>query len=242
MQKEAAAAEQSSDLSCWLCGRTSSEISSALSGETEDEVNVVKEIASIKTAKENLASNAAKWRDAVPEPFKEFDLAFVLQNADQFKSIQFLNDLVETARNTVRELDEVSLAVRKGAPVTIGGSPADESHRESIASRLNDFEKRTNRKLKREQDLRDVEYQRLGYIARLSGMKLVEGIDYLKDAGTLYYDLKLEAGERARVAATNRKPMWKVRLIKFKDFPKEIAICNVCERILKEFHPGRETG
>ena len=241
MPKEASAPEQvPDDSTCWLCGRTSSEISSALSGDTEDEAKVLREIAAIKAARENLVSNSTKWRDAVPEPFKEFDLAFVLQNADQFKSMQFLNDLIETGRSTVKELDEVSFAVRKGAVIRMGGTPADESQRESIAARLNDFEKRTNRKLKREQDLHDVEYQRLGYIARLSGMKLMDGIDYLRQAGTLYYDLKLEAGERARVAASKRRPMWKLRSIKFKDFPREISICNVCERLLKEFRPGAE--
>jgi hypothetical protein len=241
MSKEATASEKiPDDPSCWLCGRTSSEIGSALSGETEDEAKVVNEIASVKAARENLVTNSTRWRDAVPEPFKEFDLAFVLQNADQFKSMGFLNDLIETGRSTVRELDEVSFAVRKGAAIRIGGTPADESQRESIAAKLNDFERKTNRKLKREQDLHDVEYQRLGYIARLSGMKLIDGIEYLRQSGTLYYDLKLEAGERARVAASKRRPMWKLRSIKFKDFPKEISVCNVCERLLKEFQPGGE--
>jgi hypothetical protein len=242
MPKDTAAVEEQppDNTACWLCGRTSGEISSTLSGETEDETKLVKDMASIKAARENLVMNSAKWRDSVPEPFKEFDLAFVLQNADQFKSMQFLNDLVETGRSTVRELDEVSFAVRKGAVIRMGATPADESQRESIAVRLNEFEKRTNRKLKREQDLHDVEYQRLGYIARLSGMKLLDGIDYLRQAGTLYYDLKLEAGERARMAAIKRRPMWKLRSIKFKDFPKEISICNVCERLLKELRPGAE--
>jgi hypothetical protein len=176
----------------------------------------------------------------VPEAFKEFDLAFVLQNADQFKSMQFLSLLTDEGRNTVRELDEVSFAVRKGAQIKMGGTPVDESQRASIASRLNDFEKKTNRKLKREQDLHDVEYQRLGYIARLSGLKLVDGIDYIKEAGVFYYDLQLEAREKARLTASKHRPVWKLRSVKFRDFPKEISICTVCERLLKEFRPAAD--
>ena len=156
MPKDVAAPQKApEDATCWLCGRTSGEINSALSGETEDEAKITKEIAAIKEARENLASNSTRWTTEVPDSFKEFDLAFVLQNADQFKSMRFLNDLISEARNTVRELDEVSFAVRKGAPIRIGPAPVDDSVRESIAIRLNDFEKKTSRKLKREQDLHD---------------------------------------------------------------------------------------
>ncbi len=241
MPKEATAGETAADgAACWLCGRTSSEINSALSGDTEDELKIAKEIAATKAAKEALASNSAKWREGVPDALKDFDLAFVLQNADQFKSMQFLGSLIEEGRSTVRELDEVSYAVRKGTPIRISGTLVDEGQRASIATRLNEFEKKTNRKLKREQDLRDVEYQRLGYIARLSGLKLVDGIDYLREAGAFYYDLQLEARERARMNASKRRPTWKLRSVKFKDFPREVSICTVCEKLLKEFRPGPE--
>lgn len=241
MPKEAvSAAPPSEDAACWLCGRTSSEINSALSGDTEDEMKIAKEIAATKAAREALMSNAGKWREGVPDAFKEFDLAFVLQNADQFKSMQFLGALIEAARSTVRELDEVSYSVRKGAVIRVSGTTMDESQRASIAEKLNEFEKRTNRKLKREKDLHDVEYQRLGYIARLSGLKLLDGIDYLKEAGGFYYDLQLEAMERARVVAGKRRPTWKLRSIKFKDFPREVSVCTVCERLLKEFRPQAE--
>jgi hypothetical protein len=214
MPKEAIAGETAADgAACWLCGRTSSEINSALSGDTEDELKIAKEIAATKTAKDALVSNSAKWREGVPDALKDFDLAFVLQNADQFKSMQFLGTLIEEGRSTVRELDEVSYAVRKGTPIRISGTIVDEAQRASIAEKLNEFEKKTNRKLKREQDLRDVEYQRLGYIARLSGMKLVDGIDYLREAGAFYYDLQLEVRERARMNASRRRPTWKLRSV-----------------------------
>jgi hypothetical protein len=228
------------DAACWLCGRTSSEISMALSGDTEDEMKIAKEIATTKASRDALVTNSAKWREGVPEALKEFDLAFVLQNAEQFKSMQFLGALIEVARGTVRELDEVSFSVRKGAVIRVSGTAMDESQRASIAERLNEFEKRTNRKLKREKDLHDVEYQRLGYIARLSGLKLVDGIDYLKEAGVFYYDLQLDAMERARVTAGKRRPIWKLRSVKFKDFPREVSVCTVCERLLKEFRLGAE--
>jgi len=223
-----------------MCGRTSSEISIALSGDTEDELKISKDIAAVRAANDALVTNSAKWRDGVPEAFKEFDLAFVLQNADQFRSMQFLGALIEEARNTVRELDEVSYSVRKGAVIRVSGTAMDESQRASIAERLNEFEKRTNRKLKREKDLHDVEYQRLGYIARLIGLRLVDGIDYLREAGGFYYDLQLDAMERARVTAGKRRPTWKLRSVKFKDFPKEVYVCTVCERLFKEFRPAVE--
>jgi hypothetical protein len=223
---------------CWLCGRNSNEIAIDLSGDTEEEARITREIADTKSARESLVSNATKWREGVPDAFKEFDLAFVLQNADQFRSMQFLGGLIDVARSTVRELDEVSFSVRKGAAIKMTGTAVDESQRASIAQRLNEFEKNTGRKLKREQDLHDVEYQRLGYIARLSGLKLVEGIDYLKEAGVFYYDLQLEAKERAKVSASQRRPVWKMRAIKFKDFPKEIAVCTVCERLVREIKPA----
>ena len=243
MQKEATpGATPAEDAACWLCGRTSGEISIALSGDTEEEAKIAKEIAATKVAKEALVSNSTKWREGVPDAFKEFDLAFVLQNADQFRSMQFLAALIDAARGTVRELDEVSLSVRKGAVIKVSGTPVDETQRASIAERLNEFEKRTNRKLKREQDLHDVEYQRLGYIARLSGLKLLDGIDYLREAGTFYYDLQLEAKERARAIASKRRPVWKLRSVKFNDFPREVSICTVCERLFKELGRGAEAG
>ena len=85
-------------------------INSALSGHTEDEARIAEEIAAIRVAKESLLSDSARWREEVPGALKEFDLAFVLQNADQFKSMRFLGLLIEVGRNTIRELDEVSYA------------------------------------------------------------------------------------------------------------------------------------
>ena len=230
------------DTACWLCGRTSSQISLALSGDTEDELKISKEVAATKVARDALVTNSSKWREGVPDAFKEFDLAFVLQNADQFRSMQFLGSLIEEARSTVRELDEVSFSVRKGAVIRLSGTPVDETQRASIAERLNEFEKKTNRKLKREQDLRDVEYQRLGYIARLSGLKLIDGIDYVKEAGVFYYDLQLETKERARLTASKRRPTWKLRSVRFKDFPRDVSVCTVCERLLRELRPPAEGG
>ncbi|HUK75492.1 MAG TPA: hypothetical protein VLU99_06830, partial [Nitrososphaerales archaeon] len=87
------------EAACWLCGRTSSEINSALSGDTEDEMKIAKDMAATKASRDALVANSAKWREGVPEAFKEFDLAFVLQNADQFKSMQFLTSLIEEGRN-----------------------------------------------------------------------------------------------------------------------------------------------
>ena len=240
MPKEATPSAPSESTACWLCGRTAGEISTALSGDTEEEAKIAKEIAATKVARDALVSNSAKWREGVPDALKEFDLAFVLQNADQFKSMQFLGALIDEARSTVRELDEVSFSVRKGAPIKVSGSPVDESQRALIAQRLNDFEKRTGRKLKREQDLHDVEYQRLGYIARLSGLKLVPGIDYVKEAGVFFYDLQIEAKEKARVVASQRRPVWSMRAVKFKDFPREVYVCTVCEKLLKEVRPSQE--
>lgn len=126
-KEELSAQTPSGETACWLCGRTSSEISLALSGDTEDEAKISREIAATKAAREALTSNAAKWREGVPDAFKEFDLAFVLQNADQFKSMQFLGALIEEARNTVRELDEVSYSVRKGAVIRVSGTAVDEA-------------------------------------------------------------------------------------------------------------------
>lgn len=232
----------SDDAACWLCGRNFVEIGTALRGDTEDESRISEEISATKAAREAIITNSATWRERVPDAFKEFDLAFVLQNADQFRSMQFLGALIDEARSTVRELDEVSFSVRKGAVIKVSGSPVDESQRASIAERLNDFEKKTGRKLKREQDLHDVEYQRLGYVARLSGLKLVDGIDYLKEAGVFFYDLQLESKEKAMATASQRRPDFKLRSIKFKDFPKEVSICTVCERLLKELRPGADGG
>jgi hypothetical protein len=230
------------DSTCWMCRRTSVEINSALSGHTEDEARIAEEIVAIRAAKESLLSDSARWREEVPGALKDFDLAFVLQNADQFKSMRFLGLLIEVGRNTIRELDEVSYAVRKGGVIRVGGILVDESQRAPIAERLNDFEKRTNRNLKRERDLHDVEYQRLGYIARLSGLKLIEGIDYLKEAGAFYYDLQLEIKEKAKMAAAKRRPMWKLRSVKFRDFPREISICSVCERLVGEISVAPRAG
>jgi len=72
------------------------------------------------------------------------------------------------------------------------------------------------------------------------GLKLVDGIDYIREAGAFYYDLQLEAREKARLAASRHRPTWKLRPVKFKDFPKEVFVCNVCERLLKEFRPGAD--
>jgi len=240
LPKETGEAPRQPDATCWICGRNSSEIGSALSGDTDDEARISRDIAATKVARDALVANSAKWREGVPDALKEFDLSFVLQNAGQFKSMQFLGALSDESRITVRDLDEISFAVRKGTPIRIGGTPADESQRPSIAEKLNEFERRTNRMLKREKDLHDVEYQRLGYIARLRGLKLAEGIDYIRETGVFYYDLQLEALERARLAAGKRRPTWRLRPVKFQDFPREVFVCTVCERLLKEFKPDAD--
>ena len=90
-------------------------------------------------------------------------------------------------------------------------------------------------------DLHDVEYQRLGYIARLSGLKLVDG-DRLHQGGGRLLLRPPARGRRRGLEVTAREqeeadleaPVGEVQGLS----EGRSRICTVCERLLKEVRPA----
>ena len=222
----------SEEVTCWICGRGVTEIAAAMSGESE----LRKSIDDAKKAREDFARMSEGWKKEVPDAFKQFDLAFILQNADQFRSIPFVDRLAEFGRKVVVELDDASYKARRNEAFSFGIVPQPQSSRDLVIARLDAFEERTKRRLKREEDMRDPNQLRLGYIAGLMGLKLPDGVNYLGEVWLFYYDLQLELLERARVDAGKRKPSWKIGSVKVAELSKEIPVCSVCEGLVKALH------
>jgi hypothetical protein len=228
----------SQDVTCWLCGRTEVEVAAAV-GETEAEMKMKGRMDELREKRGELMERSSRWKKDFPERFQEFELAFILQNAEQFKSIGYLDQLTDVGRGALRELDDISQRARSEMENAATAQP-DKQGTPLVILRLDEFEGKTKRRLKREEDMRNPNYQSLGYIGRLKGLTSLDGLDYLRDAGLFYYDLQIELLESERASEDNRRPSFKIRMVKFSDYFRGVPVCSVCERLVKELRTTDE--
>jgi len=184
-------------------------------GKTSKETTIEGQEVKVKKDRADFRSASGRWGEG-SDTFSQFDFTFILNNKPQFKKIKYLDD-IETAKKGM--VDKLADLRKSRIEVTLGEVPADElnKQKEFIAERLDAFEKASGRK-----------------ISSFDGLNFRDGLDYIGKGGLFYYDLQLEALEKARASAGQERPTGKIEIVKLKSMPRDVPVCGVCMGLFKE--------
>jgi hypothetical protein len=222
---------------CWVCGRTPEEVRDAVGKPVPVETEVDRSMAKVVAMKANFAKMSGDWTVGVPEQFKSMDFRFVMKNSDQFRTIAFIGDVESAGKSYVDGLGEAVTKARKGEEAGIGEltvDPKDAKRREILLKGVEEFEKRSGRMLGVQNGGKRGSAADRPMPAGFEGLRLGEGIRYLRDAGMLYYSIQQSLLEAAKVEEASKKPPFGVGSTRLGGFSKAVPLCTVCENLIRE--------
>src|SRR5712692_5376292 len=133
---------------CWVCGRSAEEIQSSLDAESQEEVEIKKQMAQVTWFRGKFMESAALWRKSVPREFRDMDFLFVTGNAGQFRSIEQLGEMIDARKLMLDYLADASTKLSNGEGGSLGAvslSSMDKGQRETIAKMLDTYERKWHR-------------------------------------------------------------------------------------------------
>jgi hypothetical protein len=213
---------------CWVCGRSAEEIQSSLDAESQEEIEIKKQMAQVTWFRGKFMESAALWRKSIPREFRDMDFLFVTDNAGQFRTMDQLGEIIDAKKLMLDYLADASTKLRKGDGGSLGSvslSSMDKGQRETIAKMLDLYERKWHRQFAQDNPL--------GFPAGFEGLKLADGLEFLINGGLLYYDVQAQLLEFARQIAISSKPKYGVGSVEVKGNPR-VSLCNVCESLIKE--------
>jgi hypothetical protein len=192
-------------------------------------------MAKVGEARARFVRTASEWWDGAPEQFKSMDFNFVMNNPAQFRAIKFIDEVEQARKTHVEPLGEAAFLGRKGENFAIGEMKVDAKdplRRDAVVKELDEFERRTGRVLEREgkEDKNDADASKP---RSFEGMKLGEGLRYLREAGTLYYYVQQKLLEVEKEEERKKMPTFSIGMARIKGFPKAVPLCTVCENLIK---------
>ena len=218
---------------CWVCHRSEAEISAFANVETPREREIQQQMSQVTRFRADFIASADVWRRGIPTGLKEFDFNFVTLNADQFKSIRSLGEIVNAKKLTVEWLESVALTLRKGDGEVPGFgvlSPFEKSDRDQLSRMMDQFEARWRRRIGSNGN-GGVDSN--GYRSGFEGLKLFDGLEFMIAIGTLYYDVQAQLLDMARRKEISSKPRRGVSVLPVHGYPP-VPLCSVCFDLMKE--------
>jgi len=224
--------ELTDETRCWLCRRTSQEVSAALDRQTEKENEIDRMIARVEDSSRQFERAARLWTGGSVEQFKTMDFNFVLGNPGQFKAMKFLSDVARAKKSLADPLVEGAHHAKVGKDVNLGivsipGS--DRAQLDLMTKKLADFDLSSGRRLFTEEPSPDKPAVPEGY----DGLKLKDGIRFLTDVGLLYYATQKDLLLKQKEAERGKRPGYKIEVVKVKGYPAGVPLCSVCELLIK---------
>ena len=219
---------------CWVCGRTLEEVRQTIGSTAPELTDVDRSVARVSEERVKFAKEAGDWVDMVPDQFKGMDFNFVMGNPTQFRAIRFIDDVQHARKSHVEELGEVLSVAKKGKEFAVGEIKVeanDAKRREVVVRDLEEFERKTGRALDRKsggEGDSDASREK-GF----SGLKLSEGLKYLRDVGAEFYAVQQKLLELDKEEERKKMPTYEINMAKIKGFPKAVPICTVCENLIK---------
>ena len=219
---------------CWICGRAPDEVSSSVGHPAEGETELDRSMSRLADSKARFTAASREWWDKVPDQFRTLDFNFVINNHAQFKSMRFVEE-VEDARRSLA--DPLRLAVeraRSGSEASIGDAkikPTDTAGRETLLSEIHEFEKKTGRHL----DGGDGD---VSMPHGFDGMKLGQGIGFLRELGMLSFTVQEKLLEAEKEEEMSKRPTFGVSVAKVNGLPGEVPVCTVCQNLITGLVPA----
>jgi hypothetical protein len=218
---------------CWVCRRSEAEISAFAAVETPKEREIQQQMSQVNRFRASFIESADLWRRGIPAGLKEFDFKFVTSNADQFKSIRSLGEMVNAKKLTVDWLENVALILRKGDGEVPGFgalSPFEKADRDQLSRMVDQFEAKWGRRIgSNGNEGADSK----GYKSGFEGLKLFDGLEFMIAMGTLYYDVQAQLLDMVRRKEINSKPKRGVSVHLMNGYPP-IPLCSVCFDLMKD--------
>lgn len=212
---------------CWVCGRTVEEVQRSIGSVAPEPTEADRNVAKVNDLRARFYKVATDWEDNVPEQFRNMDFNFVMGNPSQFKALRFIDDVQQAQKTYVETLAEISTHARNGEELVIGElkvNGEDARRRGVVVKELGEFEKRTGRSLSGSD----------GQKAKgFDGLKLGDGLRYLRDLGALHYTLQQRVFEVDQEDEKKKLPTFSISMAKIKGFPKAVPLCTVCESLIK---------
>ena len=232
---------------CWVCHRSEAEISAFADVETPQEREVQQQMSQVTRFRAGFLESADVWRKGVPKELKEYDFVFVTSNADQFKSIRIANGLLgeiaapnkllgeigDAKKLTVDRLESVALILRKGDGEVPGFgalSRFEKADRDLLRRMVDQFETKWRRRIGSDGS-KGVDSN--GYKSGFEGLKLLDGLEFMIAAGTLYYDVQAQLLDMARRKENSSKAKRGVSVLLVSGYPP-VPLCSVCVDVMKE--------
>jgi hypothetical protein len=220
---------------CWVCGRSPDEVRDAVGRPMPVEAEADRGLAMVLEAKARFAKISSVWSAEVPEQFRSMDFEFVMKNAGQFRSITFIGEVEQARRAYVEALRDAAGSARKGDEVAVGEvkfSSKDQKKKEILLKGIDEFEKRSGRLIEvSRQGRHSSEHVMAG---GFDGLRLGEGIKYLRDAGMLYYSIQQSLLESERAEELARKPAFGVSSTRISGYSKTVPLCTVCGNLIRK--------
>jgi len=232
---------------CWVCHRSEVEISAFADVETPQEREIQQQMSQVTRFRAGFIESADVWRKGVPKELKEFDFKFVTSNADEFKSIRIANGLLgeiaapnkllgeigDAKKLTVDRLESVALILRKGDGEVPGFgalSRFEKADRDKLSRMVDQFEAKWRRRIGSDGS-KGVDSN--GYKSGFEGLKLLDGLEFMIAAGTLYYDVQAQLLDMARRKENSSKAKRGVSVLLVSGYPP-VPLCSVCVDVMKE--------
>jgi len=232
---------------CWVCHRSEAEISAFADVETPQEREIQQQMSQVTRFRAGFIESADVWRKGVPKELKEFDFKFVTSNADEFKSIRIANGLLgeiaapnkllgeigDAKKLTVDRLESVALILRKGDGEVPGFgalSRFEKADRDLLRRMVDQFETKWRRRIGSDGS-KGVDSN--GYKSGFEGLKLLDGLEFMIAAGTLYYDVQAQLLDMARRKENSSKAKRGVSVLLVSGYPP-VPLCSVCVDVMKE--------
>ena len=237
---------------CWVCHRSEAEISAFANVETPREREIQQQMSQVTRFRADFIASADVWRRGIPTGLKEYDFEFVTSNADQFKSIRIANGLLgeiaapnkllgeigDAKKLTVDRLESVALILRKGDGEVPGFgalSRFEKADRDLLRRMVDQFETKWRRRIGSDGS-KGVDSN--GYKSGFEGLKLLDGLEFMIAAGTLYYDVQAQLLDMARRKENSSKARRGVSLLPVHGYPP-VPLCSVCVDVMKELGSGQ---
>jgi hypothetical protein len=218
---------------CWVCHRSDAEISAFADMVTPREREIQQQMSQVTRFRADFIASADVWRRGIPRELTGFDFKFVTSNADQFKSIRLLGEIIDAKRVTVDWLENVALILRKGDGEVPGFgalSPFQKADRDLLSRMVDQFEAKWRRHIGSDGS---AAVDSNGYKQGFEGLKLFEGLEFMIAVGTLYYDVQAQLLDMARRNEIRSKPKRGVAVLHLNGFPP-VPLCSVCINVMKE--------
>ena len=212
---------------CWVCGRTAEEVERSIGSPTVEPSEADKSLIRVNDQRARFYKVATDWGDGVPDQFKNMDFNFVMGNPSQFKALRFIDDVEQAQKTYIEPLVGISAHAKKGEELVVGEikvKAEDARRRDILVRQLDEFEKRSGRPLA----MLDGPKPR-GF----DGLKLADGLRYLRDIGVMYFVLQQKLLELDQEEEKKKLPTFGISMAKIKTFPRAVPLCTVCESLIK---------